>query len=169
MSRRVARRARRRAMATLAAVPLPQPWSLDSWVDALEEYRGRGIDLVEMTYRPGGPVGAWRCSPERDVIAYCANTSVWHQDYIALHEIAHMLSAHRGTCVVSTQEVTRRAPDLGAAALEHLLTRVTTDNEELEAETMATVIHEAATAPLPMIDPGAAQAQRARRVSEVFA
>ncbi|WP_245992228.1 ImmA/IrrE family metallo-endopeptidase [Prauserella muralis] len=167
--RRIVNRARRRARTVLAAVPAPYPWSLDNWVDRLEQHRGRPIDLVEMVYTPGGPVGAWRARPDRDLIIYAVNTSLVHQDFVALHEIAHMLCGHRGRCLISPEQAARHAPDLGEAALEHLFGRATTDEEELEAETMATALLSAATTP-PAIDPAATDeaARRARRAMEVF-
>lgn len=171
MSRRVRQRARRQAAATLAATPLPRPWALDDWVDALEQQHHRPIDLVPMVYEPGGPIGAWRALPDRDVIAYAANTSLWHQDYVAVHEIAHMVSGHQGRCMMSAREAVDHGPELGDAALQHLLTRVTTDTEEVEAETIATIVLAEATVTPPMIDPttGGRPARRARRFSEVFA
>lgn len=161
-------RARRRAQDLLAVVPVPRPWSLDDWIDALETHRDRPIDLVEMVYTPGGPVGAWRKRADRDLIAYATNTTLCHQDFTVVHEVGHMICEHRGTCM-ATAQARELAPDLSERMLGHLLGRATTDDEELEAETIATVVL-AETSMLPMVDPAATPADvaKARRLTEVF-
>ena len=117
--------ARARVDALLAAVPLPRPWSMNTWVDALEAWRGREIDLVPVEYRPGRPSGAWQARPDYDLIAYTEHTSALHQDHIIAHELAHMLCEHTGTCLISEAEAAELAPGLSPRTLSHLLTRVT--------------------------------------------
>ena len=78
-------RARERVRAVLAAVPLPRPWSMNAWVDRLEAWRGREIDLVPVAHRPGQPSGAWQARPGYDLIAYTEHTSALHHDHIIAH------------------------------------------------------------------------------------
>lgn len=129
-----------RVDALLSAVPLPNPWDIDTFLDRLEHHRKRAIDLAAVQWTVGDSTGAWRRREDHDIIAYPANTSPVHQDHIILHEVAHMVADHRGRCVLSVQEAHQRAPTLAPAAFAHLLDRVNIQSEEREAETMAIMI-----------------------------
>jgi len=162
--------ARARVRTVLAAVPVPRPWSMNAWVDRLEAWRGREIDLVPVEYRPGQPSGAWQARPDYDLIAYTEQTSALHQDHIIAHELAHMLCAHTGTCLMSETEAAQLAPDLAPRALSHLLTRVTTGTDEYEAELIAVLLMSAATSEPPAVQPGASgrAADQARRLAALL-
>jgi hypothetical protein len=104
------------------------------------------------------------------VIAYAENTSGFHQDHIILHEVGHMISQHRGRCVLSQQRAQRIAPDLTPVALAHLLDCSGAQTEEQEAETIAVLIHQQTRIhPEPAIDvlPPAAD-ERLARVAQIF-
>jgi hypothetical protein len=162
--------ARARVRTVLAAVPLPRPWSMNRWVDGLEAWRGREIDLVPVVYRPGQPSGAWQARPDYDLIAYTEHTSALHQDHIIAHELAHMLCAHTGSCLMSESEAAELAPDLAPRALSHLLTRVTSGRDEYEAELIAVLLMSAATSEPPAVQPGASgrAADQARRLAALL-
>jgi hypothetical protein len=162
--------ARERVRIVLAAVPVPRPWSMNAWVDRLEAWRGREIDLVPVEYRPGRPSGAWQPRPDYDLIAYVEHTSALHQDHIIAHELAHMLCAHTGTCQMSESEAAQLAPDLAPQALSHLLTRVTTGTDEYEAELIAVLLMSAATSEPSAVQPGASgrAADQARRLAALL-
>lgn len=119
---------------------LPTPWDIDEFCDRLEDHLGRAIELAPVTWMVGESTGAWQRREDYELIAYATNTSPVHQDQIILHELAHLLCAHRGRCVLSVQEAQEKAPDLRAAAFTHLLDRVSVTNEEHEAEMIATLI-----------------------------
>ncbi|MEQ0565539.1 ImmA/IrrE family metallo-endopeptidase [Amycolatopsis sp. NEAU-NG30] len=163
-------RARQRVQAVLDAVPVPRPWSMNAWVDRLEAWRGREIDLVPVAYRPGQPSGAWQARPDYDLIAYTEHTSPLHQDHIIAHELGHLLCAHSGTCLMSDSEAAELAPDLAPRALSHLLTRVTTGSDEYEAELIAVLLMSAATSDAPAVQPGASgrAADQARRLAALL-
>jgi hypothetical protein len=162
--------ARQRVRSVLAAVPMPRPWSMNAWVDRLEAWRGREIDLVPVAYRPGQPSGAWQARPDYDLIAYTEHTSALHQDHIIAHELAHLLCAHTGTCLMSESEAAELAPDLAPRALSHLLTRVTSGSDEYEAELIAVLLMSAATSEPPAVQPGASgrAADQARRLAALL-
>jgi Zn-dependent peptidase ImmA (M78 family) len=122
----------------------PCPWGINQFLDRLERHRGRDIDLCAVAWSPGESYGAWQQHPDHDVIAYAEHTSGFHQDYIILHEIGHMISNHRGRCVLSHEEAQRIAPDLAPAALAHLLHPNGGQLEEQEAETIAALIQQRA-------------------------
>jgi hypothetical protein len=149
---------------------IPYPWDINQFLDRLERHRGRDIDLCAISWTIGDSCGAWQQHDDHDVIAYADNTSGFHQDHIILHEIGHMISQHRGRCVLSQDEAQRIAPDLAPAAFAHLLQRSTGDAEEYEAETIASLIHQRVRVrPQLVIDvvPPAA-AQRLTRVEYIF-
>jgi hypothetical protein len=124
----------------LAHVALPNPWDLNAFVDRLERWRGREIDLVGVPWTAGLSTGAWQPRSDHDLIAYAENTTSLHQDHIILHEIGHMICDHRGTCVLSLSTARHIAPHLTPTAFAHLLGRTTVANDEAEAETIATLI-----------------------------
>lgn len=127
----------------LSHIGLPHPWDINQFLDRLERHRGRDIDLCAIAWIVGSSCGAWQQHTDHDVIAYAENTSSFHQDHIILHEIGHMISRHRGRCALSHNQAQRIAPDLGPAALAHLLDR-SGAAEEYEAETIAALIHQRA-------------------------
>lgn len=96
----------------------PDPWDMDEFLDRLERWRGRAIDLCGIDWSPSAPTGAWQRRPDHDVIVYARNTTAWHQDIIILHELGHMLLEHRPQCVWTDST---RGSRLGAAAFHHLL------------------------------------------------
>jgi hypothetical protein len=149
---------------------IPHPWDTNQFLDRLERYRGRDIDLCAISWTVGDSCGAWQQHGDHDVIAYAANTSGFHQDHIILHEIGHMISQHRGRCVLSEEQAQRLAPDLAPAALAHLLNRSTSQAEEHEAETIASLIHHRAHArpqlALDVLPPTATQ--RLARMEYIF-
>lgn len=162
--------ARARVRAILAEVPLPSPWSMNAWVDRLEAWRGREIDLLPVQYQPGQPSGAWQAREYYDLIAYTEHTSALHQDHIIAHELAHMLCAHTGTCLMSEAEAAVLAPQLSPQMLSHLLTRVTTSSDEYEAELIAVLLMSEATTEPPAVVPGASgrAADQARRLASLL-
>lgn len=149
---------------------VPQPWDINEFLDRLEHHRGRAIDLCAVSWSAGTSSGAWQQRRDHDVIAYAANTSGFHQDHIILHEIGHMISQHRGRCVLSEDEAQRIAPGLAPAAFAHLLDRSTTEAEEHEAEMIASLIHQQVREPRQVatdVTPEAV-AQRLTRVEDIF-
>jgi hypothetical protein len=141
---RIHARCRRRVDALLRHTGVPHPWDINQFLDRLERHRGRDIDLCALAWGPGVGCGAWLPRPDHDVIAYAENTSPFHQDHIILHEVGHMISQHRGRCVLSEEQAQRIAPDLAPAALAHLLDRSGARAEEQEAEMIAALIHQRA-------------------------
>ncbi|MEO7193944.1 MAG: hypothetical protein ABIZ05_03850 [Pseudonocardiaceae bacterium] len=134
-------RAQQRVDDILQHIGVPYPWDINQFLDLLERHRGRDIDLCAISWTAGDSCGAWQQRGDHDVIAYAENTSGVHQDHIILHEIGHMISRHRGRCVLSEAEAQRIAPDLAPAAFAHLLDRATSEAEEHEAEMIASLIH----------------------------
>lgn len=133
-------RCQRRVDDLITQIGIPQPWDINDFLDRLERHRGRDIDLCAISWTLGDSTGAWKKYSDHDVIAYAQNTSSTHQDHIILHEIGHMISEHRGRCVLSEDDAQRIAPDLTPTAFAHLLDRSAGKAEEHEAEIIATMI-----------------------------
>lgn len=131
----------------LAEVGLPRPWSVNDFLDRLEPWWGREIDLCAVQWRLGQSTGAWQRGEDHDVIAYPLNTTSAHQDHIIGHELGHMLLAHQGQCVLSVAEAQQLAPNLSAAGLGHLLNQSSLAAEEGEAEQFATLLLTQVAAP----------------------
>lgn len=81
-------------------IPIPYPWDLAAYVDAVADHRGRPITLraVDMSGLAGTGCGTgtglWIARRDEDLIVYDAGTSEWHIEHIILHEIGHMLFGH---------------------------------------------------------------------------
>ena len=149
-------------------VGIPEPWSVDEFLDRLERFRGRAIDLCAISWMPGESTGAWRRHADHDIIAYAANTSSVHQDLIILHEVGHLVLDHRGRCVLSVEDAQRLAPDLAPAAFAHLLDRVHGATEEHEAEMTATMFLARIAAQARRRRPAGARADLADRIEATF-
>lgn len=158
-------RCERRVEDLLAQTGIPRPWHIDAFLDRIEQARGRDIDLCAVPYRPGDSTGAWLRREDHDILVYPDNTAGPHQDHILLHEIGHMISQHRGRCVLSSEDAQCLAPDLDARAFVHLLDRAATVSEEQEAEMIAQLLHQNVRAQ-PLIAPEAQP--RIARIAEIF-
>lgn len=131
----------RRVNTLLSYVELPQPWSMNTFLDRLESHRNRQIDLHGFIWTPDlGSTGAWEAHEDHDVIAYPENTVAAHQDFIILHEVGHMISDHDRQCVLASIDAQNLAPTLGSAAFGHLLTSEGFVRAEAEADMIATLL-----------------------------
>jgi len=160
---------RKRCEARLLRLDLPIPFDVQSFCERVAANRGRPI-LLYPVRSEAGPFGLWVAGPSLDVVFYEEETSPLHQDHIILHEVGHMISQHRGRCVLSQQRAQRIAPDLTPVALAHLLDCSGAQTEEQEAETIAVLIHQQTRIhPEPAIDvlPPAAD-ERLARVAQIF-
>lgn len=128
------------ARTMVTEVGMPRPWSIDGFLDRLEAWRGREIDLCGLPWERGRSTGLWQRRADHDVIAYPTNTTGAHQDHIIGHELGHMLLEHSGQCVLSTGEAQQLAPSLAPAALGHLLNHAGVAVEEDVAERFATLL-----------------------------
>lgn len=148
----------------LSEIGLPRPWSLNRFLDGVEGYRGRPIDLCEVVWTPGAPTGAWLARPDHDVIVYPANTTRGHQDQIVLHELGHMLAGHSGRCVLPRDQLRTLAPTLSPVLLRRLLPADDPGRagEEDEAEWFATLLSSRVTAPARESTPPATDTVAAR-------
>lgn len=125
---------------------IPAPFDLTEFTARLERQRNRPIRLRPFAFAPGMPTGLWIGTAEADYVYYEQDTTPFHATLIALHEIAHILLGHHGP--TAWQNLARHvAPDVHPTLARLILGRSAYDTaEEREAETLASLILERATA-----------------------
>jgi hypothetical protein len=125
---------------------IPAPFDLAEFAARLARRRNRPIRLHPFTSVPGMPCGLWISTADADHVYYEQGTTPFHATLIALHEIAHILLGHHGPA--AWQDLARHiAPGIHPSLARHILGRSAyTTPEEREAETLASLILERATA-----------------------
>ncbi|MFI9506186.1 hypothetical protein [Nocardia sp. NPDC052566] len=130
------------------AVPIPSPWNLHEYIDAVSLHRARPITLSPMDTSMsagtgcGTGSGLWIARRDDDIIVYDRRTSSWHAQHIVLHEIGHMLLEHDRLPTVqadlATTTVGLLLPSLSPETIQHVLGRdAYSTRMEREAETFA--------------------------------
>ncbi|GAA2230005.1 hypothetical protein [Streptomyces indiaensis] len=145
---------RTRSDAILDALPLgqSQTMTIDSLCAAIEQQHGRRLHLSPLPKQAGAAAnlcGLWVRTGHTDHIFYETSTSTFHQRHIILHEISHLLLDHttdrHGGTLPGMESL---FPDLDPTMVRRLLARGRTDYselQELQAELMATLIHQRST------------------------
>ena len=134
--------ARRRCMAVLRDVELPNPFDLRAFCDTLAAQRGRRLHLhpFHVSISRSVPCGVYVSLGDGDHIFFDGRTSPLHRDHIVLHEIAHMLFGH-GTDSGLHEALGRLMPSIDQRIIETMLARTSYSTEhEQEAELLATLI-----------------------------
>ncbi|WP_186818489.1 ImmA/IrrE family metallo-endopeptidase [Nocardia ninae] len=122
-------------------LPIPYPFNSKAFIEALIKYRGRRIELVEMTVDRDTPCGMFVATPEADYIFYAANTSPLHQEHIIAHEAAHILYNHGGTGALGEAVAPLLMKNLSPELITRVLGRTAySESDEAEAEMLASVI-----------------------------
>jgi hypothetical protein len=113
---------------------------LESFRAVLEKFRERPVYVIPFTLGAGF-VGLWLDTDTADYIFYELNTTPFHQRHIVLHEGSHILRGHGG---VDIPELVSSLPlRLDPTMIRSLLGRSAyTEQEEAEAEVLATLIEE---------------------------
>lgn len=94
------RQLRVRAERALSQLHVSRPLVIDELRGALEDHRGKPIDLVSTTELPPRSAFAFTGSTESfDVVMYDARLVGLHRDLVILHEFAHMLLEHQPAAV----------------------------------------------------------------------
>jgi len=137
---------RNRRHAIVRGLDIPRPFDLAVFAAGLEARRGRAIRLRPFSPGPGVPCGLWIAAADTDYVYYEQATTPFHVTVIVLHEIAHMLLGHRGTA--AWQNLAAQVmPGLDPSLVQVILGRSAyAMPEERDAETLASLILEQATA-----------------------
>lgn len=135
-----------RYAAIVRDLDIPSPFDLKEFAARLERQRNRPIRLRPVSFAVGAPCGLWIGTADVDYVFYEQDTSPFHRNFIALHELAHMLLGHCG--LSAWQSLAHRiAPDISPALVRLMLGRSGYSSpEEQEAETLASLILDRATA-----------------------
>jgi hypothetical protein len=140
---------RRRCEERIKDLPLPIPFDLEAFCNAVAGHVGRRIVLQPVADVGGQTMGAWIRTREADIIVYEQNTTRLHQEHIVLHELSHIICEHR-TPLLDSAHASKLFPDLKADVVRGVLQRQSySTDEELEAEVQASVIRERATDRVP--------------------
>lgn len=123
--------------------------TLDSFSRRLEQKRERRIEFVPWPM-PASLFGAWFTTADAEFIFYDQDAVPVHQDHIKLHELAHILCGHktldvddmRDQFASDSQLRWRAAVTSQLQAVVRLRASYANEQEELEAETLALLIHE---------------------------
>lgn len=135
---------RRRCLAVIRSLEVPDPWDLREFLAGLERQRGRALVLMPpMASSPGAPCGMCITTADTDYVFTVGSATPLHRDHIALHEIGHLLFEHQ-----SALEQDRLAdvtalllPDLSSDLIRSMLGRTAYEAvEEQEAEYFATAL-----------------------------
>jgi len=118
-----------------------RPFDLDEFVRA---WNGSGTGRSGCPRSAQAPAfrAAVDSTAEADYIYHEQGTTPYHQTHIALHELAHMLLDHRGA--LSVGEASEPAvPNVDPQLVQLVLGRsMYSTEEERDAETLASLIHE---------------------------
>lgn len=137
-----------RYAAIIRELDIPVPFDLAEFTARLERQRNQPILLRPFAFTPGMFSGFWTSTAEADYIDYEQSATPFHATAIVLHEISHILLGHSGP--VAWQDFARVvAPGVHPTLVRFFLGlgRSAYDTaEEREAETLASLILERATA-----------------------
>ena len=125
---------------------IPVPWSMERFVGAIAQMRGRPITLMAHPLAPDAASGWWLKTANTDYIIYSADChSVERREAVVAHELAHLLLGHEPAGATSGEAA------LSPAIAARFMNRTAySDRLELEAETLGTMILAACHA----IEPG---------------
>ena len=132
---------RRRCAARIRDLAIPNPFDIEIFVASVAECRGRPIVLQPISLH-GVVSGAWAAMESIDIVFYEQHATLFHQQHIALHELSHILCEHRG---FATTEESLRSLLLADVPIERLRTLQShhySDEDEQEAEVLASLILE---------------------------
>jgi hypothetical protein len=153
-------------------IGISMPWDLNTFLDRLEQDRGRPIELVPFSATvPGALRGMWVGTDSVDLIYHEEATSLLHQDHIILHEIGHMVCNHTGANLSNAKQVRDLLrTEAVRGHVETVLGRgAYTAVEEQEAELVATLILErAARPPRPVLPPSPEAAATQQRIETIW-
>ena len=136
------RKLRRRCEARLRALSIQTPCDLDALIAAVIAQRPCPLSLMSMPLL-GKPYGLWLTDGTTECIWYEQDTTPTHQRHIILHELCHLLCAHRPS---DASAFDGPLPDMDRERLSALMRRSRyTLEEEREAELLASIIIERAS------------------------
>jgi hypothetical protein len=127
-----------RAYQSLVAL-LPDPWSVDEFVDLVAADRRRSIRLLPHDLSTGDATGYALRRRNEDVIVVPVKATGARRDAIVCHELAHIILDHAPHVTDDLEFLSMLAPHCPPELLERFLARDGYDtDDERAAETLAT-------------------------------
>lgn len=159
---------RRRCRRLLNELDIRPPLDVTELCRRVGERRGKPIRLVAHPIPVPGPFGVWIATETADYILYQERTTRSHQNHIILHELGHLLAGHRSDTGHDDPMLTELYPDIEPDAVRRALRRTSyDDSQELEAETVATIILEWASV-LDRVAPGDSTDATTKRIENAL-
>ena len=126
----------------LSQLPLPEPFTVERFRQALQARRGRPLTIGAMpALEPGEPSGVWIGTETGDYVFVDERARPLHREHIVLHELAHIICDHKGAPAMSDGDAAELLPSLSREMVARVLGRTRyTQAEEQEAELLATMI-----------------------------
>jgi len=155
---------RRRCQRRLRDLPVPDPFDLDEFCRRLVEQRGRPLTLHEMpALGPDSPSGVWVATDRADHVFVDEGARPLHREHIVLHEIGHLVADHESAPVLGPEDTALLMPDLDREMVARVLGRSRySQEEERDAELMATLIAQRAGRSIAPHEDAEVEALRAR-------
>lgn len=144
--RRRLREVRHTCEALLAEWGMEHGCGIDELHRYLSVQRRRPIHLISTPFPEPHLFGIWLKMDDFDVIVFEKAASSSHKEHIIAHELAHIAFEHRGSVQLDQSGSGQLFSDVDPAAVRGMLMRSRySDDEEQEAETMASLILARAT------------------------
>ncbi|MFF4183197.1 hypothetical protein ACFYZ9_08405 [Streptomyces sp. NPDC001691] len=144
--RRRLKKVRQTCEALLADWGMEHGCGIDELHRYLSTQNQRPIHLIPMPFPERHLFGLWLKLDEFDIIAYEKAASPSHKEHIIAHELSHIAFAHRGSVEFDRSDTSQLFTDVEPAVVQSMLMRSRySDDEEQEAETMASLILARAT------------------------
>ncbi|MET9359291.1 hypothetical protein ABZX93_00055 [Streptomyces sp. NPDC006632] len=144
--RRRLKKVRQNCEALLADWGMEHGCGIDELHRYLSTQNRRPIHLIPMPFPERHLFGLWLKLDDFDIIAYEKAASPSHKEHIIAHELSHIAFAHRGSVEFDHSDTSRLFTDVEPAEVQGMLMRSRySDDEEQEAETMASLILARAT------------------------
>lgn len=141
---------KRKAIAVLDTLTIPDPWDARALVDHVADRRDRPIVLTPVPAQAldDKVCGLWVNTANEDLLLYSEEAPRWHSDIVIGHELSHMLLGHdlpaagaAPAFAVDPLTLAEWLPNLDPAAVTMVMGRSSySSSHEFEAEYLATLM-----------------------------
>ncbi|MEV6302223.1 hypothetical protein AB0M02_22595 [Actinoplanes sp. NPDC051861] len=149
-------------------ITIPVPFDARSFGEHIAAKRGRPLHILPMdTSEAVAPCGLWMATAKADYVVVDERAPAVLREHILLHELAHMLCDHTGRLSLDATDLSFEFLD--PAMVERVLGRTSRypDEQEREAEGLASVISQFAARRSPVPRPSDAADERTAALDRV--
>lgn len=120
----VSRAERRRAVAAIAALGLPDRYTIGDLIEAAGSRAGRPVRVQAWAMPGSAPSGFWAATPNANYVFYDQTLGPEQRDVVLLHELTHILLDHRPDEEIDDAPILAQlAPSVSAANIDRILGR----------------------------------------------